>query len=52
MTQVKLYIDFYKWQAGDVAELKDHSAKEFVRRGWAAFVDKKEPVKPVKPKKK
>lgn len=44
--KVRLRIDFYKWQAGDVCELKDHSAVEFIRRGWAIKVETKVDKKP------
>lgn len=41
MATVKLRIDFYNAQAGDVIQLKDHSAKEFARRGWCVIIDEK-----------
>lgn len=40
MKTVKLMIDFYNSQAGDVIQMKDHSAADFVRRGWAVYVQK------------
>lgn len=47
MKTVKLYIDFKDKLSGDVTQMKDHSAEEFVRRGWAGFVDESE-IKKVK----
>lgn len=58
MKQVRLTIDFYNSHAGDVVLLKDHSADDFVRLGWAVYVKsdepkpESEPIKPVETVKK
>jgi hypothetical protein len=52
MTTVKLLIDFGSRAAGDVVELKDHSAKAFIERRWAIAFKTPEKAIPVKAKAK